>query len=318
MGCTLEFATRYGPALLNGLGNTLYVSVLGSAMGIAIGFLIALIRWPADRSLFNGSVAPDRDPSRHTDPRFSSSSSTMPVRVMGSRSMRSRSESLGWELWQRLLCRDLPLRFPLGSEGASRGGAHPGKLSSAQILWRIKVPQMLVVIIPPAINQLIILVKESAVLSIITVPELTKVTERIVNETFTIAAPYLAMAFIYWGVIETLSRLGTRLERKGTRHPVSRDVSTGIPDSPERPRHTSRACPQDVRQHDRSTARRQSRRVALRSRLRDRSFGVRQEHSPSVHCISRGLQCRRHLHRRDPARVSGRGRQENPRERARN
>ena len=55
-------------------------------------------------------------------------------------------------------------------------------------------------------------------LSIITVPELTKVTTQIVNETFDIAGPYLAMAFLYWGIIEGASRLGTLLERKLTRY----------------------------------------------------------------------------------------------------
>jgi polar amino acid transport system permease protein len=91
-------------------------------------------------------------------------------------------------------------------------------LSASQVLLRIKLPQMLVVIVPPAINQIIILVKESAVLSIITVPELTKVTTQIVNETFAIIGPYLVMALLYWAIIEAVSWLGIGLERKLTHH----------------------------------------------------------------------------------------------------
>jgi len=44
MGAILDFVTRYGPEFLIGLGYTLYISMLGSAIGIAIGFVVALLR----------------------------------------------------------------------------------------------------------------------------------------------------------------------------------------------------------------------------------------------------------------------------------
>lgn len=217
MGLSLEFVTRYGPDFLKGLGYTLYVSVLGSAMGIAIGFLIALLR--------NVRIAPLQGICRgyietlrgtpiliqlfliyYAGPGYGLTLDAITVGIVGL--------GIYGSAYFAEIFRSGFLSVPKAQVEAARILG----FSSAQILWRVKVPQMLVVIIPPAINQLIILVKESAVLSIITVPELTKVTERIVNETFAIAGPYLAMAFIYWGVIETLSRFGTRLERKFTRY----------------------------------------------------------------------------------------------------
>lgn len=85
-------------------------------------------------------------------------------------------------------------------------------------LWRITLPQMAALVLPPIVNQAIILVKDSAVLSIITVPELTKETSKIINETFAIAEPLLVLALLYWLLVEALSRAGGLLETRLTRH----------------------------------------------------------------------------------------------------
>ena len=86
-------------------------------------------------------------------------------------------------------------------------------LSKVDITARIKLPQMLRLIIPPTTNEVIVLIKESAVLSIITVPELTNITGRVVNETFTVIQPYLAAGVLYWVFVEGVSRMGIVLER---------------------------------------------------------------------------------------------------------
>ena len=83
-----------------------------------------------------------------------------------------------------------------------------------QIIYRIKIPQMLTLIIPSCSNQLIILLKESALLSIITVDELTKNTTQMVNETFATFEPYLAAAVLYWIAIEGIAKCGIWIERK--------------------------------------------------------------------------------------------------------
>ena len=73
---------------------------------------------------------------------------------------------------------------------------------------------MLTLIIPPSTNQVIILVKESALLSIITVAELTKNTTQMVNETFAVLEPYVAVALLYWVIIEGIAFAGGALERR--------------------------------------------------------------------------------------------------------
>ena len=82
------------------------------------------------------------------------------------------------------------------------------------IVVRIQIPQMLTLIVPPSTNQVIILVKESALLSIITVAELTKNTTQMVNETFAVVEPYVAVALLYWLIIEGIAFAGAALERR--------------------------------------------------------------------------------------------------------
>ena len=100
--------------------------------------------------------------------------------------------------------------IPLGQVEAARMMG----MSSLQILRRIKAPQMLGLILPPMANQMIILIKESALLSIITVPDLTKNTGQMVSETFAVVEPYVAVAILYWLIIEAVARLFKYLEAR--------------------------------------------------------------------------------------------------------
>lgn len=86
-------------------------------------------------------------------------------------------------------------------------------LSQKDIVMRIKLPEMMRLVIPHVVNMSIVLIKESAVLSIITVPELTKVTISAVDTTFTVVEPYLAAAVLYWIFVEAVSRFGRYTER---------------------------------------------------------------------------------------------------------
>ncbi|SBT14069.1 amino acid ABC transporter permease [Vibrio celticus] len=83
-----------------------------------------------------------------------------------------------------------------------------------QTLTRVQIPQMLGLIIPPSINQSIILIKESAILSIITVPEITKAVVTMATQTFTVVEPYLFLAVAYWCITSALARFGAWSEKR--------------------------------------------------------------------------------------------------------
>ena len=84
---------------------------------------------------------------------------------------------------------------------------------ASHIVFQIQIPQMLPIILPPSVGQAIVILKELSVLSIITVGELTKMTTQISNETFTVTAPFLIAAMLYWVGAKALSAAGIVVTR---------------------------------------------------------------------------------------------------------
>jgi len=86
--------------------------------------------------------------------------------------------------------------------------------STTNILWRIQIPQMMVLIVPGLVNTTIILGKETAVLSIVTVPELTFVLTGIGSQTYAYAETLTVLALAYLILAESTSRLGSWAEKR--------------------------------------------------------------------------------------------------------
>ena len=87
-------------------------------------------------------------------------------------------------------------------------------LSRGQILRRVMLPEMAVLITPAAVNLLVVLMKETAVLSIITVPELTASITGIGALHFAYAEAAFALALSYWALTEVTGRCGRWLEHR--------------------------------------------------------------------------------------------------------
>jgi len=90
--------------------------------------------------------------------------------------------------------------------------------SPSQIFFHVRIPQMLAMILPTILNQTILLVKESAILSVITVPEMTTSAIRMATETFSVIEPYLFLGITYWLITFALSRAARVLEQRSTRY----------------------------------------------------------------------------------------------------
>ncbi len=107
---------------------------------------------------------------------------------------------------------------------AGFAGVPPGQVEAAldlgfspwQVLCHVRLPQMFARVMPALINQSILLVKESAVLSVITVPEMTNSAIRMSTESFSVIEPYLFLGVTYWLITFALSRAAARLERRLT------------------------------------------------------------------------------------------------------
>ncbi|ETX12641.1 amino acid ABC transporter [Marinomonas ushuaiensis DSM 15871] len=97
-----------------------------------------------------------------------------------------------------------------------------GQLEAAQImgfskisvLWRIQIPQMMVLITPGLVNICIILGKETTILSIVTVPELAFVLTGIGSETYAYAETLTVLAISYLILSELTARFGSWTEKR--------------------------------------------------------------------------------------------------------
>ncbi|APX92358.1 hypothetical protein BWR19_05070 [Halomonas sp. 1513] len=199
--------------ILQGLWNTVWICFLGCLMALSLGLVLAALRLSSPR-LFGYPVACYVEICRGT-----------PLLVLlfllyyGGPSIGLRLDA------------EIAGVTGIGLYGAGyfaeiyRGGFKSipkGQLEAARMLgispWhaltRIQIPQMLRLIVPPGTNQLIILVKESALISIISVDDLTKNATTIVNQTFNVIEPYLAVALLYWMIIELIARGGYALEKR--------------------------------------------------------------------------------------------------------
>jgi polar amino acid transport system permease protein len=209
----------YQGAILGGLWTTMYICALSIVLGLVLGLAIELVRQelPWMRmpcrlyvEFFRGSpILIQIFLIYYAGPHFGLLLSPVAAGVVG------------LALYGAAYYAEI---FRSGFEAVPKGQIEAAEclgISPSRVLWRIKLPQMAALVLPPLVNQSIILIKDSAVLSVITVPELTKQTSKIINETFTIAEPLLVLALLYWALVEGLSRLGRLLETSMNRHITS-------------------------------------------------------------------------------------------------
>ena len=213
IGVDTDMIARYGPLLLAGLVTTLRVCALASVIALLAGLGLALLlraRLLVVRAAARTYVEVMRGTPilvilfllYYGGPSFGLVLDAEPVGIFG----------LGF-YGAAYFAEIFRAGFELIPKGQLEAARMVG-LTSRQVVYRIQIPQMLGLIVPPSVNQVIILVKESAVLSIITVAELTKNATQMANETFAVVEPYLAVAVLYWVLIEVIACSGRWIERR--------------------------------------------------------------------------------------------------------
>ena len=98
----------------------------------------------------------------------------------------------------------------------------PGQMEAARSLglpyWRAMVrvvlPQAIRTMIPSIINQFIITLKDTSILSVIGFPELVNTAKNVVANTWRAFEVWAIVGIMYLVVITLLSRLAKRLERR--------------------------------------------------------------------------------------------------------
>ena len=87
-------------------------------------------------------------------------------------------------------------------------------LSYWRSMYRVVMPQAIRTMIPTIINQFIITLKDTSILSVIGFPELVNTGKNVVANTFDSFSLWAIVAVMYLIVITLLSKLSKRLERR--------------------------------------------------------------------------------------------------------
>jgi polar amino acid transport system permease protein len=107
-----------------------------------------------------------------------------------------------------------------GIESLPKGQTEAGEalgLHHRAIMWKIVLPQALIVGLRPLGNELILMIKASAVASIVTVYDVMGVTRLAFSRSYDFQV-YLWAAVIYLILVETIRRLWDAMEWRMTRH----------------------------------------------------------------------------------------------------
>ncbi|MDQ6599065.1 amino acid ABC transporter permease [Bacillus salipaludis] len=91
-------------------------------------------------------------------------------------------------------------------------------MTYGQALKRIILPQSLRIAIPTMSNTFIILIKDTSLISVITVTELLQMSSLLIAKTFEPLTIYLLAAVLYWIIIAFFSNLLDKLEKRSSQH----------------------------------------------------------------------------------------------------
>jgi polar amino acid transport system permease protein len=222
----VELLARYGPRMLDGLLVTVELVVFSVAFGAVLAMPIAFARLSQNRFLralsfgyvyfFRGTPI----------------LAQLFLVYYGSGQFRWVFEAIGlwWFFRDAFYCAILTFTLNTAAyqaeifRGAIRsvprdqteGGLALG-LHSGQILWRIVLPQALIVALRPLGNEVVLMIKASAVAAVVTVFDLMGATRLAYSRSFDISV-YLWAGILYLILVETLRHIWDFLERRLTRH----------------------------------------------------------------------------------------------------
>ncbi len=210
-----DILLRYAPALIGGFGVTIYCWAAGCALGLMIGFAVALGA-DAPNSALKGLLRVYVEILRGTPFLMQLFILYAGGPSIGLKLSATAAGIVGLGLYSSAYFSEI---FRGGFAAVPRGlieAAMSVGMAPFDILARVRLPMALIAATPPIVNTLIVMSKETVVLSIITVPELMYQMQTMAAETFTAFDAIFAMAVFYWCLVEFVSRLGRRVESRAT------------------------------------------------------------------------------------------------------
>ena len=222
----LDLFERYGMRMLDGLLVTVELVVISVTLGALLALPIALARLSPSRTLRGISFC------YVNFFRGTPLLAQLFLVYYGSGQFRHFFESIGlwWLFRDAFFCALLTFTLNTAAyqseilRGAIRAVPR-GQREAAQalglrgpvVLFKVILPQALIVALRPLGNEVILMIKGSAVASIVTVYDIMGVADVAFARSFDLSV-YLWAAVLYLVLVESLSRLWNVLERRLSRH----------------------------------------------------------------------------------------------------
>ena len=203
--------------LVSGLKVTIIVTLEALLLGVIIGFIVAIIRSYHDKTnklkILNAICKVYLTVIRGTPTMIQIL--IMYLVVFGSSSLDSIiiggiAFGINSGAYVAEIVRSGIMSIPLGQTEAGRSLG----LNYAQTMRLIIVPQAFKNVLPALVNEMIVLIKETAIIGYIGEQDLTKAAMIIQSRTFDAFMPLLAAAVIYLALVMLLTFFMNKLERR--------------------------------------------------------------------------------------------------------
>ena len=221
-----DFLARYGPRLLQGLWVTIWITFVSIGFGMVLAGLLTAMRLSPLRLV--------QAPAAAFMAFFRGTPLIAQVFLIyyGSGEFTEFFKAVGmwWFFRDAIYCAILAFAMNTGAYQAQiyigairavpKGQWEAGRsmgLSRAVIAWRVVLPQAAILALRPFGNEIVLMVKGSAIASVITVLDLMGETRLAYSRSFDFQV-YLWAAVMYLVIVETLRRLWDALEARLTRH----------------------------------------------------------------------------------------------------
>ena len=208
----------YGGMLLAGLGQTLLLTFLALIIAMVIGMIFGLMNVGHNRVLnLIGTVYVDAVRGVAYFVYFGFPAA---MQGMGMTNFRLSSLQAGIIALSMNCGAYMAEIIRAGIESVDRGQMEASRslgLSYGSSMALVVVPQAVRTMIPSIINQFIITLKDTSILSVVAFPELTLVGKTVMGNTFKPLQSWAIVGIMYMIVIITLSKIAKRVERRVNR-----------------------------------------------------------------------------------------------------
>lgn len=203
--------------LLKGLGNTLLITILAAIMGVVLGFLVAIVRSTHDKT--GGCKL--LDPLCRLYLTVIRGTPTMiqlliiNFVVFGSANVNGIIVgAIAFGLNSGAYVAEI---FRSGIMSVDQGQFEAGRslgLNFKQTMWLIIMPQAFKNVLPALANEFITLLKETSIIGMIGMMDLTRGASIIQSRTYQPFMPLIAAALIYLVLVMLMTKLVSRMERR--------------------------------------------------------------------------------------------------------